>query len=89
MKLTKAINKLENEKEIERFLKDLCTPSELNAFEERWEVAKLLYKKDMSYRDIAKTLKTKGLKVLSVSGETFVNSSLKNIESLAKIFRAV
>ena len=53
MKLTKAINKLENEKEIEKFLKDLCTPSELNAFEERWEVAKLLYKKDMSYRDIA------------------------------------
>ena len=67
MKLTKAINKLENEKEIERFLKDLCTPSELNAFEERWEVAKLLYEKDMSYRDIAKTLKTSTATVTRVA----------------------
>ena len=61
------INKLENEKEIEKFLKDLCTPSELNAFEERWEVAKLLYKKDMSYRDIAKTLKTSTATVTRVA----------------------
>ena len=67
MKLTKAINKLENEKEIEKFLKDLCTPSELNAFEERWEVAKLLYKKDMSYRDIARTLKTSTATVTRVA----------------------
>ena len=67
MKLTKAINKLENEKELEKFLKDLCTPSELNAFEERWEVAKLLYKKDMSYRDIAKTLKTSTATVTRVA----------------------
>ena len=41
--------------------------SELNAFEERWEVAKLLYKKDMSYRDIAKTLKTSTATVTRVA----------------------
>jgi TrpR-related protein YerC/YecD len=33
-------------------LRDLCTPSELNALAERWHVARLLDGTDLSYREI-------------------------------------
>jgi TrpR-related protein YerC/YecD len=39
---------------IEKFLKDLCTPTELKAFNERWIVAQLLDMGQLSYRDISK-----------------------------------
>lgn len=42
--LNDAILLLENKKEVSEFLKDLCTPAELKALEERWSVAQLLYK---------------------------------------------
>jgi len=38
--------------EMERFLIDLCTPTELRALSERWHVAKLLDKGSASYREI-------------------------------------
>ncbi|PHR61062.1 MAG: TrpR like protein, YerC/YecD [Robiginitomaculum sp.] len=38
--------------EMENFLVDLCTPAELRALSERWHVAKLLNKGELSYRDI-------------------------------------
>ena len=34
------------------FLKDLCSPQELNALSERWRVCQLLSQGDLSYRDI-------------------------------------
>ena len=40
---------LKNKKEVDEFLKDLCTPAELKALEERWSVAQLLYKDKLSY----------------------------------------
>lgn len=49
-----AFSKLENREEIEKFMIDLCTPGELNAFAERWAIARLLEKGESSYRDIAK-----------------------------------
>ena len=58
MKLPNIINDLKSPKEVENFMKDLCTPSEIKALNERWEVAQLLYKKDKSYREIASELKT-------------------------------
>ncbi len=48
-----AFTTLENKDEVKRFMTDLCTPGEINAFAERWEIAKLLNAGDLSYRDIA------------------------------------
>lgn len=48
-----AFSKLETKDDIARFMADLCTPAELNAFAERWAIARLLYNSDLSYRDIA------------------------------------
>ena len=66
-KLEEVILVLKNEKEVNEFLKDLCTPSELKAFEERWSVAQLLYKGEMSYREIASELKTSTTTVTRVA----------------------
>lgn len=51
--LLDALLALKSREEAEAFLADLCTPSELRAFIERWAVARLLYQGDLSYREIA------------------------------------
>lgn len=53
MTLAQAILALKNDKEIENFLRDLCTPGELRDMEERWNIAQSLYRGDASYREIA------------------------------------
>jgi len=51
-----AFLQLRTRDECKRFMIDLCTPSEIHAFAERWRVAKLLNEKVLSYREIhAKT----------------------------------
>lgn len=50
--LAEAIVALETPKEARAFLKDLCTPTEVNALAERWHVAKLLDEGEMTYREI-------------------------------------
>ena len=52
--LIEALMCLESPDEFRAFLDDLCTPSELRAFEERFLVAQLLEDGQFSYRDIAK-----------------------------------
>ena len=37
-----ALLSLKSRDEVDAFLADLCTPAELRAFAERWEVARLL-----------------------------------------------
>ena len=49
MKLSRVLKELNSSKDIENFLVDLCTPSEIEAMEERWEVAKLLYEGCLLY----------------------------------------
>jgi TrpR-related protein YerC/YecD len=49
--LFKAILKLENVNECEKFFRDLCTLSELLAMSERLQVAKRVYKGE-TYRDV-------------------------------------
>jgi TrpR-related protein YerC/YecD len=44
---------LKNKDEIYLFMKDLCTPQEIKALQERWRVCQLL-EKNLSYRDISK-----------------------------------
>ena len=57
-KKTAADLRLNLKNEVDDFLKDLCTPAELKALEERWAVAQLLYEDNLSYREIAAKLKT-------------------------------
>lgn len=45
---------LQNRDEVLHFLKDLCTPQEINALSERWKVCQLLDSEQYSYREIHK-----------------------------------
>ena len=58
---------LKNKNEADDFLKDLFTPAELKALEERWAVAQLLYEDNLSYREIAAKLKTSTTTVTRVA----------------------
>ena len=51
--LYKAFLSLKTAKEIENFLKDLCTDKELNDFADRLEIAQMLNGSDLTYRDIS------------------------------------
>lgn len=48
-----AIAMIQDRDECKAFLQDLCTPAELESFEERWAIANILYEGDASYRDIS------------------------------------
>ena len=50
--LAQAFISLRSVSEMENFLTDLCTPSELRALSERWHVAQILDAGQLSYRDI-------------------------------------
>ncbi len=65
--LNEALLLLKNKNEVNDFLKDLCTPAELKALEERWSVAQLLYEDNLSYRDIATKLETSTTTVTRVA----------------------
>ena len=54
LSLFEAVVRLENSEEVADFLKDLCTPQELKALQERWEVCQLLADGELSYRQISK-----------------------------------
>jgi len=49
--LFKAINSLETVDECHNFFKDLCTPAELQALVDRWQVVEYL-EQDLPYRKI-------------------------------------
>ncbi len=51
--LFEAIQGLDGPDEVERFLRDLCTLSELEAMAHRWEVVKLL-DQGLPYQEIAR-----------------------------------
>jgi TrpR-related protein YerC/YecD len=85
MKLPNIINDLKSPKEVENFMKDLCTPSEIKALSERWEVAQLLYKKDKSYRQIASELKTSTATVTRVARFLFSESNKGYQNALKRI----
>jgi TrpR-related protein YerC/YecD len=54
MELNEAILSLQNKNDLDSFLTDLCTPSELKALKERWRVCQLLAVEELSYREIHK-----------------------------------
>ena len=83
MKLSTVLKNLKSDKDIDNFLKDLCTPAEIEAMKERWEVAQLLYKGDSTYRDIASKLNTSTATVTRVARFLFKESN-KGYLSLLK-----
>jgi len=50
--LVEALLLIKDKEEMIKFLKDLCTPQELNSLAERWNVCKLLNQGNLSYREI-------------------------------------
>lgn len=52
--LFEAVLKLKTTDECRRFFRDLCTLEEIQNMEDRWEIARLLDKKKLSYRQIAR-----------------------------------
>ena len=51
--LAEALLSLRTRAEAEAFLTDLCTPAEVRALNERWQIAQLLDRGELSYREIA------------------------------------
>lgn len=51
--LADALLALRNRAEVQAFLEDLCTPGEIRALSERWQVAQMLDAGELSYREIA------------------------------------
>ena len=84
MKLSTALKNLNSDKDIDNFLKDLCTPAEIEAMKERWEVAQLLYKGDSTYRDIASKLNTSTATVTRVARFLFKEPNKGYISLLKK-----
>jgi len=51
--LSDTLLNIESKERMEDFLHDLCTPSELKALMERWNVCQLLATNELSYRGIS------------------------------------
>ncbi len=51
--LYEAFGALKTKDDIRRFLIDLCTPGEIEAFAERWAIARALNDGEQGYREIA------------------------------------
>ena len=50
--LFEALLMLQTKDEMERFMRDLCTPQEIEALTERWKVCRLLAEGTLTYRNI-------------------------------------
>ena len=61
----------------------LCTPSELKALNERWSVAQLLHKDEMSYREIASKLNASTTTVTRVA-RFLTNEPYKGYQKILK-----
>ena len=84
MKLSTALKNINSDNDIDSFLKDLCTPTEIQAMEERWEVAKLLFKGNLTYREIASELKTSTATVTRVARFLYKESNQGYLKVLKK-----
>jgi|TARA_Y100000385_G_scaffold282995_1_gene338402 TrpR-related protein YerC/YecD len=81
--LNQALLLLKNNKEVSEFLNDLCTPAELKAMNERWAVAQLLYKDEMSYREIASKLNASTTTITRVA-RFLTNEPYKGYQKILK-----
>ena len=82
-KLNQAILLLKTKSEVDEFLNDLCTPAELKALDERWAVAQLLYRDEMSYREIAAKLNASTTTITRVA-RFLTNEPYKGYQKILK-----
>lgn len=66
-RLLDAFLALQTRAEVKAFLADLCTPAEVRAMAERWEVARLLDEGRLSYREIAEKAQASTTTVVRVA----------------------
>lgn len=52
IELYDALVMLNSKDEVRKFILDLCTPQEIKVLIERWKVAQLLAREELSYREI-------------------------------------
>src|SRR3954454_12388895 len=64
--LAEALLTLRNEDEVKRFLRDLCTITELEALAHRWQIARMLEER-RPYLEIAETIRTSTATVTRVA----------------------
>jgi TrpR-related protein YerC/YecD len=82
---------IESADEARKFLADLCTPSEIRAFSERWQVCQLLEGGNFSYREIREitgaSLMTIGRVARFLNDESYggYKRLLEKIKNLEKI----
>ena len=84
MDIYKAFTQLNTKAQASNFLEDLCTPNELKALEERWEVAKLLATNKYTYREISARLGASTTTVTRVARFLFDKNN-KGYTSLIKV----
>lgn len=84
MDIYKAFTQLNSKNQALNFLTDLCTPNELKALEERWEVAKLLATNKYTYREISAKLGASTTTVTRVARFLFDKNN-KGYTSLIKV----
>lgn len=65
--LARSFSSFNNEKDMANFLRDLMTLAEIQEFENRLKIAKLLLKKNKSYLEIAKEIGTSTTTVTRVA----------------------
>ncbi|MDR1365719.1 MAG: trp operon repressor [Holosporales bacterium] len=70
--LFEIIAMIESADEAEKFLLDLCTPQELKAMKERWQVCQMLECGKLSYREISNAIGASTTTVTRVA--RFLNS---------------
>ena len=51
--LYKAFTSIKSEREFDSFIRDICTPAEIKALKERWEIAGLLWAGKLSQKAVA------------------------------------
>jgi len=79
--LEKAFLSLKSEEEVKSFIKDLCTPAEIRAIEERWLIAQMLKEGGLSYRQISEETGSSTTTIGRVA--RFVNEENNNGYNLA------
>lgn len=79
--LCKAMPHLDNPKDVERFLKDLCTPAELEALSDRWAVA-CMVDEGIPYREITEKTGVSSATVTRVA--RFLNQGYGGYAALIK-----
>jgi len=87
-KLIKAFSLLKSETEIQNFLRDLLTISEIKEASNRFQIATLLWKRELSYESIARKAETSTTTVTRVAHWLF-KEGLNGYQTVLKRFHSL